>query len=104
MHILNSSSNFFVLLSIDAYGKLTKLYDRRGDSNFAIVNFPYTCSNIQLSPACGEYISTDSICRGLFYVRSVFETGSTTGTQVDVTGISTVSFDVSVLQVLWPLQ
>jgi hypothetical protein len=28
----------------------------------------------------------------------------TTDRQVDVTGISTVSFDVSVSQVLWPLQ
>jgi hypothetical protein len=29
----------------------------RDDFNFAIVNFPYTCSNIPLSPAYGVYIS-----------------------------------------------
>jgi hypothetical protein len=47
-----------VLLNIDAGGKLTnQLYDKRDGFNFAIVNFPYTCSNIPLSPAYGVYIS-----------------------------------------------
>jgi hypothetical protein len=47
-----------VLFNIDAVGKLTTpLYDKRDDFNFAIVNFPYTCSNIPLSPAYGVYIS-----------------------------------------------
>jgi hypothetical protein len=30
---------------------------QQDDFNFAIVNFPYTCSNIPLSPAYGVYIS-----------------------------------------------
>jgi hypothetical protein len=33
------------------------LYDKRDDFNFAIVNFPYTCSNILLSTAYMAYIS-----------------------------------------------
>ena len=53
-----SASYLDVLLNIDSGGKLTtQLYDKRDDFNFAIVNFPYTCSNIPLSPAYGVYIS-----------------------------------------------
>jgi hypothetical protein len=35
----------------------TSLYDKRDDFDFAIVNFPFLCSNIPLSPAYGVYIS-----------------------------------------------
>jgi hypothetical protein len=52
-----TASYLDVMLNIDADGKLTQLYDKRDDFNFATVNFPYTCSNIPLSPACGVYIS-----------------------------------------------
>jgi hypothetical protein len=53
-----SASYLDVLLNIDAGGKLTtQLYDKRDDFNLTIVNFPYTCSNIPLSPAYGVYIS-----------------------------------------------
>jgi hypothetical protein len=42
-----SASCLDVLFNIDAGGKLTtQFYDKRDDFNFAIVNFPYTCSNI----------------------------------------------------------
>ena len=34
-----------------------KLYDKRDDFNFDIVNFPFLCSNIPSSPAYGVYIS-----------------------------------------------
>ena len=34
-----------------------KLYDKRDDFNFPIVNFPFICSNIPAAPACGVYIS-----------------------------------------------
>ena len=34
-----------------------KLYDKRDDFSFTIVNFPYLCSNIPSSPAYGIYIS-----------------------------------------------
>jgi hypothetical protein len=53
-----SASYLDLLLNIDADGKLTtQLYDKRGDFSFTIVNFPYICSNIPLSPAYGVYIS-----------------------------------------------
>ena len=39
-----------ILLNIDYSGKLTtSLYDKRDDFDFAIVNFPFLCSNIQNS-------------------------------------------------------
>jgi hypothetical protein len=34
-----------------------KLYDKRNDFTFPIVNFPFTSSNIPASPAYGVYIS-----------------------------------------------
>ena len=34
-----------------------KLYDKRDDFNFPIVNFPFLSSNIPASPAYGVYIS-----------------------------------------------
>jgi hypothetical protein len=51
----STSAGRFVNVGVD--GKLTtQLYDKQGDFNFAIVSFPYTCSNIPLSPAYA-YIS-----------------------------------------------
>ena len=35
----------------------TKLYDKRDDFNFPIVNFPFICNNIQVEPAYGVHIS-----------------------------------------------
>ena len=35
----------------------TKLYDKRDDFNFAIVNFPYISSNIPEAPAYGVFVS-----------------------------------------------
>ena len=53
-----TASYLDILLSIDSNGRLTTtLYDKRDDFNFAIVNFPFLCSNIPLSPAYGVYIS-----------------------------------------------
>ena len=53
-----SSSYLDLLLSIDANTNLhTKLYDKRDDFDFHIVNFPFLDSNIPLSPAYGVYIS-----------------------------------------------
>jgi hypothetical protein len=47
-----------ILLNIDFTGRLaTSLYDKRDDFDFAIVNFPFLCSNIPLSSAYGVYIS-----------------------------------------------
>jgi hypothetical protein len=45
-------------LEIDIAGRLrTKLYNKREDFNFPIVNFPFICSNIPEAPGYGEYIS-----------------------------------------------
>jgi hypothetical protein len=53
-----SASYFNVLLKLDTNGKITtQLYDKRGDFNFPIINFPYLCSNIPTSPAYGVFIS-----------------------------------------------
>ena len=39
-------------------GKLTtRLYDKRDDFNFPIVNFPFLSSNIPSAPAYGVYVS-----------------------------------------------
>ena len=46
------------MLQIDQNGYLsTKLYDKRDDFNFPIVNFPFLDSNIPSSPAYGVFIS-----------------------------------------------
>ena len=45
-------------LEIDRDGRLrTKLYIKRDDFNFPIVNFPFICSNIPAAAAYGVYIS-----------------------------------------------
>ena len=53
------SASFLDLhLEYDTSGHLsTKIYDKRDDFNFKIINFPYMCSNIPSSPAYGVYIS-----------------------------------------------
>jgi hypothetical protein len=73
-----SATHLDVSLKIDTGGKLTtQLYDKWDDFNFTIVNFPFLCSNIPVSPACGVtiYISTDSIFKSLLCIRSLFESG-----------------------------
>jgi hypothetical protein len=45
-------------LEFDDSGQLsTKIYDKRDDFDFKIINFPNMCSNIPASPAYGVYIS-----------------------------------------------
>ena len=52
-----SSSYSDCYLYIDN-GKLTaRLYDKRDDFNFPIVNFPFLSSNIPSAPAYGVYVS-----------------------------------------------
>jgi hypothetical protein len=52
------SSYLGIHYKTDAGRKLTtQLYNKRDDLKFAIVNVPYICSNIPLSPAYGVYIS-----------------------------------------------
>ena len=54
-----SSASFLDLyLEFDDSGQLsTKIYDKRDDFNFKIINFPNMCRNIPASPAYGVYIS-----------------------------------------------
>ena len=50
-----SSSEFYLYID---NGKLTtRLYDKRDDFNFPIVNFPVLSSNIPSAPAYGVYVS-----------------------------------------------
>ena len=53
-----SASYLDLHLEIDSDGRLkTRLYDKRDDFNFPIINFPFLCSNIPAAPAYGVYIS-----------------------------------------------
>ena len=53
-----SASYLDLHLEIDSEGRLrTKLYDKRDDLNFPIVNFPFICSNLPAAPAYEVYIS-----------------------------------------------
>ena len=55
---INSASYLDLRLEFDIQGKLNlKLYDKRDDFNFPIVNFPFLSSNIPASPAYGVYVS-----------------------------------------------
>jgi hypothetical protein len=52
-----SASYLDLHLETDSEGRLrTKLYDKRDDFNFPIVNLPFICSNIPAAPAYGVYI------------------------------------------------
>ena len=44
-------------LYIDSGKLTTRLYDKRDDFNFPIVNFPFLSSNIPSAPAYGVYVS-----------------------------------------------
>ena len=52
-----SASYLDLLLSVSNGILSTKLYDKRDDFDFRIVNFPFISSNIPESPAYGVYIS-----------------------------------------------
>jgi len=53
-----SASYLDLHLEIDNGGRFkTKLYDKRDDFTFPIVNFPFISNNIPASPAFGVYIS-----------------------------------------------
>ena len=51
-----ASSASFLDLYLE-FDNSTKIYDKRDDFNFKIINFPNMCSNIPASPAYGVYIS-----------------------------------------------
>ena len=75
-------------LEIDSEVRLsTKLYDKRDDFNFPIVNFPFICSNIPAAPAHEVYTSQwirysracnfyqDFLDRGLMLTRKLLNKG-----------------------------
>jgi hypothetical protein len=83
-----SASYLDLHLDIDREGRLrTKLYDKRDDFNFPIVNFAFICSNIPAAPAYGAYISQlvrysracgsyqDFLDRGLLLIRNLLNQG-----------------------------
>ena len=83
-----SASYFDLHLEIDSEGRLrTKLYDKKDDFNFPIVNFSFICSNIPAVPAYGVYISQlirysracgsyqDFLDRGLLLTRKLLNQG-----------------------------
>jgi hypothetical protein len=83
-----SASYFDLHLEIDNRCRLrTKLYDKRDDFNFPIVNFPFICSNIPATPAYGVYISQmkrysracgsyqDFLDKGLMLIRKLLNQG-----------------------------
>ena len=51
------SSYLYCYLYIDNRKLTTRLYDKRDDLNFPIVNFPFLSSNIPFAPAYGVYFS-----------------------------------------------
>ena len=54
----SSASILDLYLEFDECGQLsTKIYDKRDDFKFIIINFPNMCSNIPASPAYSVYIS-----------------------------------------------
>ena len=57
METAASSSYLDCYLYIDNGKLTTRLYDKRDDFNFPIVNFPFLSSNIPSAPAYGVYVS-----------------------------------------------
>jgi hypothetical protein len=83
-----SASYLDLHLGIHSEGQLkTKLFDKRDDFNFPIVNFPFICSTIPAAPAYGVYISQliryfracgsyqDFLDRGLLLTRKLLNQG-----------------------------
>ena len=67
-----SSSYIDLHFDIDSEGRLrTKLYDKRNEFNFPIVNFPFICSNIPAAPAYGVYLSVDTIFQSLWFLSGL---------------------------------
>ena len=85
-HTYTSASYLDLHLEIDSEERLrTKLYDKRDDFNFPIVNFSFICSNIPAAPAFGVYISIrysracgsyqDFLDRGLLLTKKLLNQG-----------------------------
>ena len=44
----------------------SKIYDKRDDFNFEIVNFPFLDGDVPRSPSYGVYFSAHSFCKSVF--------------------------------------
>ena len=65
LEVKDNTLKVCVVLVIDNEGRLkTKLYYKRNDFTFPIVNFSFISSNIQASPAYGVYISQLILTQG----------------------------------------
>ena len=53
----NCVSYLDISVSICGSRYVTKVYDKRDNFNFEMVNFPYMCSNVLAKPTYGVYIS-----------------------------------------------
>jgi hypothetical protein len=62
----SSASLLDLCLEFDDSGQLsTKIYDKRNDFNFKIINFPNMCRNMPASPAIWcLHLAIDSLCKG----------------------------------------
>ena len=89
---INSASYLDLHLEINNKGRLkTKLYNKRDDFGFPIVNSPFVCSNIPAAPAYGVYIPQlirysrdcipchDYLDRGLLLTRKLLKQEFKTG-------------------------
>ena len=71
-----SASYLDLYLEIDSAGMLrTKLYDKRDDFNFPIVNFPFICRYIPAAPAYSSGSYQDFLNRGLLLKRKLLNQG-----------------------------
>ena len=98
-----SASYLDTLVNRDINGKLTtQLYDKQDDFSFSIVNFPYLCSSLtyhhHLRMVCMSHNSFDTQERVL-RIAIFFESRQATYKQVVVAGVSTFTFDGSILKI-----
>jgi hypothetical protein len=71
----------FIYLNEIGYKLVTQKYDKQDDFNFSIINFPYLCSNIPISPAYGVYM-----LQLIRYARAFSTYDQFADKQVEVTG------------------
>ena len=74
-----SASYLDLHLEIDSEGRLrTKLYDKRDDFNFLIVNFPFICTNVAL-----QHSSSTCIWSTCIYISQLIQYSRACGSYQD---------------------
>ena len=95
-----SASYLDILVNRDINGKLTtQLYDKQDDFSFSIVMYQHTI----ITWVWCVCLATNSVRNSVFCIWPFFELRQATYKQVVVAGVSTVTFDGSVLQILWSI-